>query len=159
MRYLVLLTQPAIGIARSDFEVLTLRVGHWTKGLRAPETGAGAAAAAFCLRASRRAFFCAGWLNHVFTRRAHFLWKCWLGMTLLCLTILFYCLLLRVLLVNKARAYNHGVTRRQWKWLRDDQSLLGLSGGRRPHPTFEKSKGSDEAELEESDWPNWFFLN
>jgi len=70
-----------------------LRVGHWTKGLKAPDTGAGAAAAAFSFLALRRTFFCAGWSNQVLTLRgprdelAHFLWKCWLGISLLCLTI------------------------------------------------------------------------
>ena len=36
----------------------------------------------------RRRCFRAGWLNQVFTRNCHFFLKCWLGMTLLCFTIL-----------------------------------------------------------------------
>ena len=66
---------------------LTLRVGHCTRGRSAPDTGAGATAAAFSALALRRAFFCIGWAKPVLTRRAHFLWKCWLGMMLLCLTM------------------------------------------------------------------------
>jgi hypothetical protein len=63
-------------------------VGQWTRGLSAPPAGRGAAAAAFSLRLSRLNFFWTGCPNQHFTRLCHFLWKCWLGMMLLCLTIL-----------------------------------------------------------------------
>ena len=58
---------------------LTFWVGHLTWGRRTPAAGRGAAAAAFSWRLSRRIFFWTGWANQVRTLRAHFLWKCWLG--------------------------------------------------------------------------------
>lgn len=62
-------------------------VGQCTRGRRAPEMGRGAILAALVFRVSLRIFFCAGWSSHVLTRRCHFLWKCWFGITLLCFTM------------------------------------------------------------------------
>mmetsp|Transcript_78905 Transcript_78905/g.157685 ORF Transcript_78905/g.157685 Transcript_78905/m.157685 type:complete len:211 (+) Transcript_78905:315-947(+) len=77
---------------------LYLIVGQWTAGRRAPPVGRGAIFAALAWRLRRRAFFCDAWSNQVITEigplmvplapPAHFLWKCWLGTTLLCFTIL-----------------------------------------------------------------------
>ena len=82
--------------ARSPFPGLTLAlcccVWHLTKG-RSLSAGRGAFAAAFAARFSRRDFFLPGWLNQdlMWSRPrldvCHFLWKCWLGMILLCLTM------------------------------------------------------------------------
>ena len=51
-------------------------VGQCTNGRRAPDAGRGLFCAALILRLSLLIFFCAGWSNHVLTRRCHFLWKC-----------------------------------------------------------------------------------
>ena len=62
-------------------------VGQRTAGRRS-WVGRGAIAAAFLALRSRLSFFLPGWSNQVFTRSCHFLWKCPLGITLLCFTIL-----------------------------------------------------------------------
>jgi protein-S-isoprenylcysteine O-methyltransferase Ste14 len=62
-------------------------VGQWTTGLSGPWTGLGKMAAALAARATLLLFFLAGWLNHVLTWFCHALWKCWLGIRLLCLGI------------------------------------------------------------------------
>ena len=67
-------------------------VWHLTKG-RSLSAGRGAFAAAFAARFNRRDFFLPGWLNQDLMWSGprldvcHFLWKCWLGMILLCLTM------------------------------------------------------------------------
>ena len=67
-------------------------VWHLTKG-RSLSAGLGALAAAFAARFNRRDFFLPGWLNQDLMWSGprldvcHFLWKCWLGMILLCLTM------------------------------------------------------------------------
>lgn len=76
---------------------LYLIVGQWTAGRSMPPVGRGAAAERFASRFRRRVFFFAAWSNQVTTWSgpraapvvppAHFLWKCWFGTTLLCLTI------------------------------------------------------------------------
>ena len=67
-------------------------VWHLTKG-RSLSAGRGAFAAAFAARFNLRDFFLPGWLNQDLMWSGprldvcHFLWKCWLGMILLCLTM------------------------------------------------------------------------
>ena len=72
--------------------------------------GRGAFSAAFAARLSRRDFFLPGWLNQDLMWSGprldvcHFLWKCWLGMILLCLTMVLYAALAIVAFVVAAAA-------------------------------------------------------
>ena len=84
-------------------------VWHRTSG-RNLSAGLGAFAAALAALLSRRDFFLPGWLNQDLMWRGprddvcHFLWKCWLGMILLCLTMVLYAALAIVAFVVTARA-------------------------------------------------------
>lgn len=63
--------------------ILYLMVGQRTTGL-SRFTGRGASLFALAKRWVRRFCLSAGWSNHVCTRRAQSLRKCWLAMTWLC---------------------------------------------------------------------------
>mmetsp|Transcript_23450 Transcript_23450/g.80612 ORF Transcript_23450/g.80612 Transcript_23450/m.80612 type:complete len:217 (+) Transcript_23450:237-887(+) len=98
-------------------------VGQWTTGRRRA-TGRGATAAALAARFCRRICFFAGWSNQVMTlsgprdELAHFLWKCWLGTSLLCLTMVY--------LIGEA-----GQAARSFQGCASRRSRPGLGGGER----------------------------